>query len=369
VSLLKGLLLKPTFNLLNWILRRNGNSIIIGGPLGWSWVATLDEAHHGSLAGPANAHRHADLASIGIDDHHARDHAARHQDGGADEINIAGLSGEPADVVAKSLFDAHTILIAVTDNTPVALAVPASRIVGRKSTGNIVALTGVELMAILSGQAGAAFSMNSQRITTLGTPSSTGDALRKGTRVTISELPTLTTDKIWKGVGGVPAEADLPPAGIWTLLETLSPNNVASITSSTLTAYDMFMFIHRLQALNTGVSSSLCFRLNGDSGNNYRRLVLDMSVSPPTHYSWTATEYRMSTHYSSGNYGAGVVILPGTLGSVRIPIVNLAGYTYWDYHWIMSGGYIASANITSVTFMGLGTNITGKIAIYGMNFA
>ena len=43
-------------------------------------------------------------------------------------------------------------------------------------------------------------------------PGAAGDALIKGTRVTISELPTLTTDKIWKGVGGVPAEASLPAA-------------------------------------------------------------------------------------------------------------------------------------------------------------
>ena len=93
MRLLRGLLLKPTLNLLTWILRRNGNSIIIGGPLGWSWYATIDTTHHGSLAGPANAHRHSDLANIGIDNHHARDHATRHQAAGADEINLTGLSG------------------------------------------------------------------------------------------------------------------------------------------------------------------------------------------------------------------------------------------------------------------------------------
>lgn len=97
MRLLRGLLLKPTLNLLSWLLRRNGNSIIIGGPLGWTWQATLDTTHHGALAGPANAHRHSDLANIGIDNHHARDHAGRHQDGGADEISVAGLSGELAD--------------------------------------------------------------------------------------------------------------------------------------------------------------------------------------------------------------------------------------------------------------------------------
>lgn len=96
MRLLRGLLLKPALNLLNWILKNNGNSVIIGGPLGWSWQPTIDASHHGSLEGPANAHRHQDLANIGPDDHHDRDHATRHQDGGADEINIAGLDGEPS---------------------------------------------------------------------------------------------------------------------------------------------------------------------------------------------------------------------------------------------------------------------------------
>ena len=97
MKLLRGLLLKPTLNLLSWMLRSNGNSIILGGPLGWEWYSTIDTAHHGALAGPTDAHRHSDLANIGTDDHHARDHATRHQNGGADEISVAGLSGELAD--------------------------------------------------------------------------------------------------------------------------------------------------------------------------------------------------------------------------------------------------------------------------------
>ena len=89
MRLLRGILLKPVLNLLCWLLRREGgNSLIIGGPLGWSWEATLDTAHHGSLEGPANAHRHSDLANVGIDDHHARDHAARHGSGEADAVTL-----------------------------------------------------------------------------------------------------------------------------------------------------------------------------------------------------------------------------------------------------------------------------------------
>lgn len=51
--------------------------------------------------------------------------------------------------VAKSLYDAYTILYADTDNTPAALTVNASSIVGRKSSGGIVALTPAEAMNVL----------------------------------------------------------------------------------------------------------------------------------------------------------------------------------------------------------------------------
>ena len=118
MKLLRGLLLKPTLNLLSWILRhRNGNSVIIGGPLGWEWYSTIDTTHHGSLAGPANAHRHSDLADIGIDNHHARDHPTEHQDGGTQEISIAGLSGEPAELTThKGLPDVHHTKFTITEH-------------------------------------------------------------------------------------------------------------------------------------------------------------------------------------------------------------------------------------------------------------
>lgn len=58
-------------------------------------------------------------------------------------------------MVAKSLFDANTILYATTDNTPAALTIGASTIVGRKATGDIVALTAAELRTIINVADGA----------------------------------------------------------------------------------------------------------------------------------------------------------------------------------------------------------------------
>ena len=70
-------------------------------------------------------------------------HHLQHEAGGGDPVDLSGY-------VAKTLFDANTILKADSDNVPLALAVAASRIVGRKSTGNIAALTGGEIHTILN---------------------------------------------------------------------------------------------------------------------------------------------------------------------------------------------------------------------------
>jgi hypothetical protein len=53
------------------------------------------------------------------------------------------------DYVAKSLFGAQTILHATTSATPAALTIAEQRIVGRKTAGNIAALTGTEVMNII----------------------------------------------------------------------------------------------------------------------------------------------------------------------------------------------------------------------------
>ena len=84
------------------------NSLIMGGPLGWSWHATLDDDHHGELT-KANAHRHGDLANIGIDDHHARDHATRHHAGGADALALGSIAGNLTDAQhgSRSVANAH----------------------------------------------------------------------------------------------------------------------------------------------------------------------------------------------------------------------------------------------------------------------
>jgi len=65
-----------------------------------------------------------------------------------------------------------------------------------------------------------ALAMNSQKITGLLAPAAAGDALRKGTRITTTELPSMTDEKIWKGTGNNVEEVDMPTGGAPTTTGT-----------------------------------------------------------------------------------------------------------------------------------------------------
>jgi hypothetical protein len=57
------------------------------------------------------------------------------------------------DDVKKATYDANSVLIATADNTPIALVLGASTILGRQAAGDIVALTGAEALTITGGAA------------------------------------------------------------------------------------------------------------------------------------------------------------------------------------------------------------------------
>lgn len=66
-------------------------------------------------------------------------------------VNITTGAFDAIGFVPESLFDANTILAATSDNTPAAVTVAEQRILGRKTGGNIAALTAAEVNAILGG--------------------------------------------------------------------------------------------------------------------------------------------------------------------------------------------------------------------------
>ncbi len=82
------------------------------------------------------------------------------------DLTTHGTASDPhTGYVLESLYDANTVLYATTDNTPVALVVGTSSIVGRKATGDITTLNGSATLQFLSGQCGTGgFDFNSRQV-------------------------------------------------------------------------------------------------------------------------------------------------------------------------------------------------------------
>lgn len=75
-------------------------------------------------------------------------HKGRHENGGADEIDLDGLSGDPADTVNKSDFNAKAdLLTASANDTPVILPVGAN---GEFLVPNSSTSTGLEWVGIVT---------------------------------------------------------------------------------------------------------------------------------------------------------------------------------------------------------------------------
>ncbi len=156
----------------------------------------------------------------------------------------------------------------------------------------------------------------------------------------------------------------IPTAGIWTLLETLSPAAVVSISSSVLTAYDLFLVQIKLAVSN---SDTFCMVLNDDTGTNYRNRFLATSTTINEN---TNRQAFYLAAFTNAQNTTGELLLNGKLGAARVPIACRIACTQSGCNVTLEGDYNAAANITKFTFKTYGGayTITGKIQIYGKNF-
>jgi hypothetical protein len=95
--------------------------------------------------------------------------------------------------VAASTFNAHTILQATADNTPVALTVGEQAVVGRVTSGNIVALTAAQLWTILNDAI-------SSRLLVATPVAAAGSTVADAGQLGTADVVFITSDGAAKGV-------------------------------------------------------------------------------------------------------------------------------------------------------------------------
>ena len=149
----------------------------------------------------------------------------------------------------------------------------------------------------------------------------------------------------------------------WTLIETLSPVAVNTISSSVLAAHDMWMLIAELYSAGLGaLEENLFLQLNSDGGANYEgRYIDDTVIVQET----GVTAIRLGSRdgstplfgivYVKGRSAGGKVVVYGGLTRGRV------------YNMGLDGNYNAGADITRFTMNAI-TAFTGEIKIYYLDY-
>lgn len=165
-------------------------------------------------------------------------------DGTADPTDTVATG---AGFVAKSLYDANTVLYATTDDTPAALTVGASTVVGRRGSGGIVAISYANLLSDL----GAA-PVSSPTFT--GNPvAPTQTAGNNSTRLaTTAYADALVADAITDGVLGIAPSQNAVFDALALKAPLANPTFTGTVTTAAVSATGNVRTTGSLQA---GVTS------------------------------------------------------------------------------------------------------------------
>ena len=119
--------------------------------------------------------------------------AAVNTDVGTVVTNAATAQATANAAVPKATYDAHTVLAATTDNTPAAVTVAEQSIVGRKTGGNITALTAAEVKTLLGVTTGDVSGLGTAAVVDVPAAgnATSGQAVKgSDTRLTDARTPT-----------------------------------------------------------------------------------------------------------------------------------------------------------------------------------
>lgn len=110
--------------------------------------------------------------------------------GVSDHGALSGLTDDDhTQYILKTLLDANTVLGATADDTPIAIAVAASRFLGRKASGDVTAMTVAEAVALLASSMAADSAFTGTYV-----PQAWRSIKRKASQTSRSGTTTVTDD-------------------------------------------------------------------------------------------------------------------------------------------------------------------------------
>lgn len=196
--------------------------------------------------------------------------------GRAKKITYANLQNDiEADIdftpyVPKSLYDANTMLYATTDNTPVALTVAASRFVGRKSTGNISAMTPAEARTELN----------------------VADGATANSKATGAELDTGTDDVKFATAKAIKDSNNVPSVAPGTSGNVMTSNGTKWTSVAPTVASNKVSFVTNFEATGRFTSST-----SGTGSNTYGVNGLICEAKGAASYAFVKWAFTSSTSY------------------------------------------------------------------------
>lgn len=176
------------------------------------------------------------------------------------DVDLSGL-------VAKSTFDAHTILYATTDNTPLALEVAEQKLVGRLTDGNISAVSiGIADDNIIQIDQDGVVDNDYAKFTANGLEGRSYSEVKSDLSLDNVENTALST---WAGSANI------------TTVGTLSSGNAdAAVTNASTTAKGKVELATATET-TTGTDETRAVTPDGLAGSNYGKRVVSIAVTDP----------------------------------------------------------------------------------------
>jgi hypothetical protein len=173
------------------------------------------------------------------------------------------------------------------------------------------------------------------------------------------------------GSSTIPAASAADPSDNWQLISSVAGSG-ATVTFSSISGYKKLMLRGVSLATNSGADANWIIRFNGDTGTKYDYAFAYANSSVADKYAVTTATGATSIGFPGGFYASGTLVLTAnntdTTG-IKTIIASMGGANTSGFSngtSDLTGNYLASASVSSVSINVSTSTITGTLSLYGV---